>query len=94
MNKHTPGPWMVDKYSRIITPTREVLLVSGVALPSGNHPRIEEAEANARLIAAAPELLKACKRAKLLLEPELVQEPDRTIFWELVSAVARAEGRL
>lgn len=48
----------------------------------------------ARLIAAAPALLEACKKAKKLLEPELVKEPDRTIFWELVDAIKKATGRV
>ena len=38
-------------------------------------------------------LLTACRRAKKLLEPELEKEPDRTIFWELVNAIAKAEGK-
>lgn len=52
-----------------------------------------ECRANARLIAAAPELLAACRRAKDLLVPEVTKEPDRTIFWELVAAIAKADGR-
>ena len=39
------------------------------------------------------ELLKACKRAKKLLEPEVTKEPDRTISWELVAAIRKAEDR-
>jgi hypothetical protein len=52
----------------------------------------EEMVANARLIAAAPELLEACRTAKRYLEPDLV-EPGRTVFWSLVAAIAKAEGR-
>lgn len=46
---------------------------------------------NARLIAAAPELLEACKTAKKFLEPDLV-EPGRTVFWNLVSVISKATG--
>ena len=96
MSTHTPGPWTVDKYSRIITPTREVLLVSGVALPSGNHPKIEEADANAAFIVRAcnthEDLVKACKatiahRGKDFLDNTI--EP----YAGLVRAIAKAEGR-
>jgi hypothetical protein len=48
--------------------------------------------ANARLIAAAPDLLEACKQAKKYLEPDLV-EPGRTVFWNLVAAIAKAEEK-
>lgn len=48
--------------------------------------------ANAQLIAAAPELLEACNAAKKYLERDLI-EPGRTVFWNLVAAIAKAEGR-
>lgn len=38
------------------------------------------------------DLLEACKAAKKYLEPDLV-EPGRTVFWSLVNAIAKAEGR-
>jgi hypothetical protein len=49
-------------------------------------------DANARLMAASPELLEAAKAAKKYLEPDLV-EPGRTVFWKLVAAIAKAEGK-
>jgi hypothetical protein len=56
--KHTPGPWEVDRFywtiqRRMFGPDEPEVEVIG-RLTNG-----EEAEANARLIAAAPELLKA-----------------------------------
>lgn len=47
----------------------------------------------ARLQDVNDTLLKACRRAKKLLEPVLDKEPDRTIFWELVEAIRKAEGK-
>lgn len=41
--------------------------------------------------AVAPELLEACKAAKQYLVPEL-EEPGRTVFWQLVDAIAKATG--
>lgn len=58
---HTPGPWKIYTNSAIILGPdgREVALARCLAWPE------PEAQANARLIAAAPELLSNCK----ILEP-------------------------
>ncbi len=57
-SKHTPGPWSVGSGSRATGFTVKIasdeLLVGGSGLTS---------EANARLIAAAPELLEALSKA-------------------------------
>lgn len=58
--KHTPGPWAVD-YSG---PARIAIVdTSGseVALCSKQNDDGDTDEANARLIAASPELFEACK---------------------------------
>jgi len=57
--KHTPGPWKVAEHYgafRVITASRPVALV---LYDGGSEDR--EVMPNARLIAAAPELLAACK---------------------------------
>jgi len=51
----------------------------------------KNSEANARLIATAPELLEVCKQAKKFLEPYL-DEPGRTIFWNCVDVIQKAQG--
>ena len=59
MSAYTPGPWFVDR--------NHVGKIMGVASPKTRHylEFVAECqdEANARLIAAAPELLESCKRA-------------------------------
>lgn len=61
--KHTPGPWMVDEaypfvvYARV--KGKEVYLADCDIAYSPLPPK--EPDANARLIAAAPELLEALK---------------------------------
>jgi hypothetical protein len=55
MPNHTPGPWVDDTYSII---GADDSLVAECGPYSNNH---EEADANARLIASAPDLLAACK---------------------------------
>lgn len=101
--KHTPAPWLAapdageDYYNRPegARPTIGILggeeefclavLVTDVFSP-------EQIEANAALIAAAPELLEAALAAKEILKPCL-DEPLRTAFWKLADAIAKATGK-
>lgn len=98
--KHTPGPWRLGGdgiygQSRLVggDEVRQCVCHIGAAGIYRNDRNAEllECDANARLIAAAPELLEACKAAKKLLEPDLI-EPGRRVFWKLVAAIAKAEG--
>lgn len=73
MSKHTPGPWVLDTIPTSVgichrigpfPPRRpDDVKVRHACLyadyPSASNPADEELEANARLIAAAPELLEA-----------------------------------
>ena len=73
--KHTPGPWIVSDVDTIC-PRIDSANGRGVAHATQRDPHpingqgitIEEAFANARLIAAAPELLAALIEARSLLE--------------------------
>jgi hypothetical protein len=61
--RHTPGPWMAnwDKgHIYIETPNESVICDLGKSL-NGSEGINAEKQANSRLIAAAPELLSACK---------------------------------
>jgi len=71
--------------------------IASVMLDTGDdtlkdRKRYKEQESNAVLIAAAPDLYAACLAAKKYLEPDLV-EPGRTVFWNLVEAIKKAEGK-
>ena len=64
--KHTPGPWIIMEWDgnciRIVQRNSDSTLGSPVADVCPRPPdRAEECKANARLIAAAPALLEACK---------------------------------
>ena len=95
-NKHTKGPWRTeaygDEFEVIGFPTwlcerhriRGEWTVASVDDLCGDHP--EEAEANARLIAAAPELLDACKR--LLEELRLIRMKDSDAVYDTTCRVA------
>lgn len=101
--KHTPGPWKVQRNSRIEikqdNDDRLALLahvyVSGKSF--GVRYAIPEAEANANLIAAAPELLSFAQQ--FLVESEHANAED-DFDWqpgELMelarSVIAKAEGK-
>jgi hypothetical protein len=79
VSAHTPGPWTVlppesgtDDYLRVRgTRLGGRYKIANVlsAVPLGANPiEAEEASANARLIAAAPELLEALRAAQELIE--------------------------
>jgi hypothetical protein len=58
MSKPTQGPWTIDSFGNIKTPTG-ILRVKSGALPCGITSDRNEVMANTRLIAAAPDLLQA-----------------------------------
>lgn len=96
--KHTPGPWKAEivpadrfgpeYFRRVVDGNGDTLCLHGVALSSG-----EEAEANARLIAAAPDLLVVLKA----LRDECSGTPRAWVLVGLLTdaseAIAKAEGR-
>lgn len=98
--KHTPGPWIAipDATHRdhqlivAIGPEHTGLDVASV------RPWMTHDEANARLIAAAPDLLAACKRAEELLSSITDIRSDLAEFQnaylsQLRWAIAKVEGK-
>lgn len=82
---HTPGPWEAGN-SRIFSQLHEIAEVKRPATRGNDYAAsvraTDEQEANMRLIAAAPDLLEACK--------------DVLAIWDrarLEAAIAKAEGR-
>ncbi len=97
---HTPGPWTVPILSverpsgHDVRPTVAIRTPQGQMLLScSGLPARGEMQANARLIAAAPELLEAAERADQWLDviaqnyPEMVAD-----FHPLRAAIAQAKG--
>lgn len=98
MTKHTPGPWeqrkvtydiKVGKYPVIAIP------ISGQGMAIGCvYQGAEGTLANARLIAAAPELLEACRNSR----KALIQLCEKGcgyegLLKEVEQAIAKAEGK-
>jgi hypothetical protein len=89
MSKHTPGPW---KFHRSVRASNFGGYRAGVFGPEaalvayahgGNSDDRDVAEANARLIAAAPDLLAALRR--------LVAEDNLHAYQQAVDAIAKAD---
>jgi hypothetical protein len=87
MSKHTPGPWTIDvAYGGWSIRSKGIMLaLSGGSISTWITPEDEDA-ANARLIAAAPDLLEALKR---VCSHGYRTSPD----WDNArAAIAKAEG--
>jgi hypothetical protein len=104
MSAHTEGPWFCkfDDFDEELHITSAVLEASnmveicrvGVGF---DQPFEAEQQANARLIAAAPELLAALKAAHAALdsiyETEGLITEERATLARIEAAIAKAEGR-
>lgn len=98
--KHTPGPWetpsLEDSRSIRSTDTGEYVATahskhdfSGL---SGTYPDADAAEANGRLIAAAPELLDAAQSCLTSLNDMVRDQTMEGMKMVLEQAIAKATG--
>lgn len=88
MSKHTPGPWKCEEHVIVDEDGQQVASV----LPFYDEKEAESL-ADARLIAAAPELLAACKTlADYVANLEGGNGRDYGIVKVARAAIARAEG--
>ena len=95
---HTTGPW--NKGQGPHNRQREIFGPSGwlIADCRTNQRSIKEEEANARLIAASPELLEACKMVEGAISWAKEHHGNKwqdhlTCQWSfLLNAIAKAEG--
>ena len=70
--QHTPGPWRHDTtWNLILGPNNEEIAAVHPAQGPGKRVKPEIALANARLIAAAPELYDACRLAVVSMKDPL-----------------------
>jgi len=104
MNTHTPGPWEI-KLSRddegtlchIGTPDKIARCGQHVCQINGwgfDYDADKEQQANARLIAAAPDLLAACKRISEAFKnaPHETQNAYQGIWTDIDNAIAKVES--
>jgi len=91
---HTPGPWEWD--AGIIPPDgperyADIYADDEIIIASFND-QIPEGRANARLIAAAPDLLKAAKRALVTLKAQGESIRPGNVLGALEAAIKSATG--
>lgn len=101
MTAHTPGPWVITPHP---TPNVDVFGVGEVMDDKETQYALshticyQNAEANARLIAAAPELLDVAQRSAAALVSAGVESnasSDNPLEWLLhmtLAAIAKAKG--
>lgn len=103
MGKHTPGPWKVEWDPDGGSALEPAVMHDGYYVAtchemSGDAKGSVEALENARLIAAAPDLLGALRSALLVLNG-LTSEHQRSLpvirdeLERMAAAIAKAEGR-
>jgi hypothetical protein len=92
VTKHTPGPWQFNG-PEIYAPNFRGVREHHYDVARVLHVMDDEGEANALLIAAAPDLLSACKRAVHLYDHD---DATSVLEWvnspEFRAAIAKAEG--
>lgn len=94
MSKHAPGPWSINETHCVIYDRDEKYVGQAFKIWLNNKERDEErALANARLIAAAPELLEALKVCSAELFAQCADHPRAMLLVEEArAAIAKAEG--
>lgn len=87
--KHTPGPWDIT-----YTSDGKMALINDAYVCSVELDDRPEGEANAKLIMAAPELLKACERYMEILKEHYGDMPVfmRPITNNIEAAIKKAKG--
>ena len=86
--KHTPGPWMIQGQWATSRGTAECIEAQGWGIIGAWIDKSNEPEDNARLIAAAPELLDQLKHALRFWDQLTMADAER-----YRAAIAKAEGR-
>jgi hypothetical protein len=96
MSEHTPGPWLADGTGCVYSATlpKDDCVIAELQQASVNW------DADACLIAAAPELLEACKQLHNCLsdwveiaDSDDLRDSDSEAIKLSVAAIAKAEGR-
>jgi hypothetical protein len=92
VNKHTPGPWTLEDGEALVirgSDDGQICIANWLRGRGGlgGRRKNDEVQANARLIAAAPDLLDALKGVVRIADRQTVE------FDAARAAIAKAEGR-
>lgn len=106
MSKHSPGPWTRCGQKDDPCGSAIIRAANGFEVANSRSFLIEEYEANANLIAAAPDLLAACQGAMRIVslwngrevpeDHEHAEEMKALYLMQeaFIEAIAKAEGKL
>ncbi len=86
MRKHTPGPWFAASEGSY----KVASVTSNTGIYADTLPEAAQIAADARLIAAAPDLLEALKAARRFVVSS--HEPVGSELDDIDAAIAKAEG--
>ena len=94
MSKHTPGPWKVRNVREVFCGNKRICHVNAASRePLSIKDDWDVAAANARLIAAAPDLLEALLRTCAALESVSYSDPSiASAINTARAAIAKATG--
>jgi hypothetical protein len=97
MTTHTPAPWKLQDYDHAFVVWSNEGVICDVFHNREDDEADgifseEEATANARLIAAAPELLEALQIAKCYMEGDSDDEQEQLDYAFILEAIAKATG--
>ena len=97
MSKHNPGPWTVDGQLKDLAGSAIIRDAHGFPVASTRSWIKEQHEANARLVASSPRLLKALQDVVNMFQyDEEATTPDTgayAVIMEAKAAIAEAEGK-
>src|SRR3546814_17954204 len=86
---HTPGPWRADPYNDIRTSPDGCKIAAVVT----HYGTLNAADANARLIAAAPDLLDALTEARRIIRDRASRSAPECRFLDAADEIGRASCR-
>lgn len=94
---HTPGPWLVDRAGEVRDINSDGQEWGAVANVTPNQlgKRMiseDEADANALLIAAAPDLLRACESVIRSMDGTFMSVVTGDVANDVRAAIAKAKG--
>lgn len=100
-NKHTPGPWQVELcrvYHNSGKGRRNIAICLASQKPPSDEYEVFEDIANARLIAAAPELLAALEAAREFIVDGMAMgfvgmPEDEDVLEVIEKAISKAKGK-
>ena len=90
-SKHTPGPWNRTKYPNIVYESKKGQGIADCYIRPGISKA--QARANARLIAAAPDLLETLEEVLPFISNPIYPFHENAMVAQAEKAIAKAKGK-